>query len=226
MFILSLSSISRANCPWILFAVHSFFLCSPLVFLNSLGSTISSFVIVLLFLTVTSHGSILFLTYQPRPFSSLLTLFLHPIRSLPPFFPRNIQPCYTTSWVQSFIHYHKFPGLSVHFLQFIPIPFKYSSTIPHNGDCSMFSAIILFPQFSLLFKIIFSLLKYSFLNLSFISCSFILSYSNIPRCLYPSYSISLIFSPLGNFVPSVDLTFPLLISITSHFLIPNYMPMS
>ena len=82
---LSLSSISRANCPCILFEVHSFFLCSSLVFLNSLGLNVSSCVIALLVLTATSHHSILFLMYHPRPFSSLFMLFSHPISPLPPF---------------------------------------------------------------------------------------------------------------------------------------------
>ena len=81
----------------------------------------------------------------------------------------------------------------------------------------VFCVITLFLPFSLLFKINFALQKYSFLNLSFISCSFILSYSNIPRCLYTSSSISLVFSPLGNSVLSVDLTFPLFIIITPYF---------
>ena len=71
----------------------------------------------------------------------------------------------------------------------------------------------------------FCLLKYSILNLSFISCSFSLSFSNIPRYLYPS-SISFIFSPLGNYARSTNLTFPLFIIITPHFLILNSMPMS
>ena len=55
----SLFTLSLANCPCFLFAVHSFF-CSSLVFLNSLGSTVSSFVIVVL--TAASNGSRLFLT--------------------------------------------------------------------------------------------------------------------------------------------------------------------
>ena len=50
-------------------------------------------------------------------------------------FPRDIQPCNITSWVQFFIHCHESPALSVHFLQFILIPLKRSSIIPHNGDC-------------------------------------------------------------------------------------------
>ena len=88
----------------------------------------------------------------------------------------------------------------------------------------MFMTIILFLPFSLLFKIDFTVLKYSFLNLSFISCFFAMSYSNIPRYLYPSSYISLIFSPLGNSIPSVHLTFPLFIVITPHFLISNSIP--
>ena len=44
----SVFSISLANCPCILLAVCSFFLCSSVVFLNSLGSNFSLFVIVLL----------------------------------------------------------------------------------------------------------------------------------------------------------------------------------
>ena len=116
-------------------------------------------------------------------------------------FPRDIQPCNITSWVQFFIHCLESPGLSVHFLQFILIPLKHTSTIPHNGDCPSVQYRCLFLKFSLLFKINFALLKYSSPNLFFISCSFILSYSNIPRYSYSSSSISLIFSPLGNFTP-------------------------
>ena len=86
VFFLSFSSISLANCLSILFAVHSFFLCTSLVFLNSLGSNVSLCVIVLLVLTATRNGSILFLIYHPRPFYSLFTLLSHPIGPLLPFF--------------------------------------------------------------------------------------------------------------------------------------------
>ena len=86
LLLLSLLSISLANCPCILFPFHSYFLCYFSVFLNSLRSTVSTFVIVLLVLTSTSNGSILFSTYQPRPFSSLFTLFSHPISPLQSFF--------------------------------------------------------------------------------------------------------------------------------------------
>ena len=57
---LSLFFISLANCPCILFAVHSLFPCSSLIFLNSLGSSVSSCVIVLLVLTEASNSSIFF----------------------------------------------------------------------------------------------------------------------------------------------------------------------
>ena len=71
-------------------SMHSFcspfFLCSSLMFLNSLGSTVSLCVIVLLVLTATKNGSILFLVYHHRPFCSLFTLCSHPVSPLPPFF--------------------------------------------------------------------------------------------------------------------------------------------
>ena len=135
LLLLSLLSISLANCPCILFSFHSYFLCYFSVFLNSLRSTVSTFVIVLLVLTSTSNGSILFSTYQPRPFSSLFTLFSHPISPLQSFF-QETHPCSIIFWVQFFIHCHKFPGISVHFLQFMLVLLRNLGTIPHNGDCS------------------------------------------------------------------------------------------
>ena len=53
---------------------------------------------------------------------------------------------------------------------------------------------------------------------------FLVLYSVILQ--YPHSSISLIFSPLCNSMPSVDLNFLLFIIITPHFLILNSMPMS
>ena len=73
---LSLSPISPANCPCILFAIHSFFLCSLLVFLNSLGSILQAFFIVLLVLTATCNGSILFFDVPTQTiFFTLHTIF-------------------------------------------------------------------------------------------------------------------------------------------------------
>ena len=80
-----------ANSLCILFSVYSLFLV--FLVLNSLRSSLSSHIIILLVFTAISNGSILFLTYEPRPFSSLFTLFSHPISPLLPFFletqPRN-----------------------------------------------------------------------------------------------------------------------------------------
>ena len=84
--VLILAFISLENCPCILFTFHSFFFCSSLVFLSSLGSALSSCVVVLLFMTATSNDSILILTYQPKPFLSLFTLFSHPISLSRPIF--------------------------------------------------------------------------------------------------------------------------------------------
>ena len=112
----SLFSISLANCPCILFAVHSFFLCSSLVFLNSLWPNVTLFVIVPLVLTATSNGSRLFLTHQPSPFSSLFTLFSHPVSPIPPFFLEPYNRVTSLLGCNFFIYCHKFRGLSVHFL--------------------------------------------------------------------------------------------------------------
>ena len=117
---LSLSSIP-------LLSMHSF--CSQLIF--SLFIFVSLCVMVLLFLTATINSSILFLTYQPRPFSSPFTLFYRSISPFPPFFLE------TYSRATSLLGYSSlFVVLSVlHFLQFILIPLKHSSTIPQDGDC-------------------------------------------------------------------------------------------
>ena len=99
MLFLSLPSISsKLSMHFFLQSIHIFF-CSFLVFLNSLGSTVSSCVIVLLVLTVSSNGSILFLTYHPRPFFFALRTIFTPNKSSSTIFPRNIQPCNITSWV-------------------------------------------------------------------------------------------------------------------------------
>ena len=216
---LSLPSISLANYLSMLYAIHSFFLCSSLVFLNSLGSTVSSCVIVQLVLTTTSSSSIMLLLYHPRPFSPLFTLFSHPISPLPPFF-RKTYNC-TTSLLgcnSLFIVIDFLVFLSISCSSFL---FHLSISAPYlkMETAQVFSAHILFLPFSLFFKINFALLKCSFLNISFISCSFTLSYSNIPRYSYPSSSISLIFSPFGNSILSVDLTYPLFIIIIPHFII-------
>ena len=184
--VLILSSIPLANCPCILFAAYSFFL-SSLVFLNSLGSTVSSCLIVLLVLTATSNGSILLLMYHPRSFSSLITLFSHPISPLPPFFLETYNCATSLLGCNSLFIVINFPVcLSISYCSFlfhlsIPAPYLKMETT------QVFSAIISFLPFSLLFKINFIQQKYSLLNLTFISCSFTLSYSHIPRYLYLSY---------------------------------------
>ena len=189
----SLPSTSLANYTSILFSVHSCFLCSSLIFLNSVESTVSTCVKILFVLTAASKGSILFLTYRPRLFL-LSSHCFHSISPLPPFFLE------TTSllWYNSLF-------IVIDFLIFLFISwgsflFHFSITATYfiMETTQVFNAMILFLPFSL-FNLIpfnFALLKYSYLNLSFVSCSFF--YHNIPRYLYPSSSISLIFSPLGN----------------------------
>ena len=86
--------------------------------------------------------------------------------------------------------------------------------------------VFLFLPLSLLIKINFASWNTIFWTYLFISCSFSLSYSNIPRYLYPSFSISLIFSLLGNYTLSINLTFSLFIIITPYFSILNSIPLS
>ena len=161
-----------------------------------------------------------------RPFSSLFTLYSHPISPLPPFFLETYYcatsrlGCNSLIIVINFLVFQSISCSSFLFLLSIPAPYLKMET------AQVFSAIILFLPLSLLFKINVVLLKYSFLNLSFISSSCTLSYSNIPRYFYPPSAISLIFSSLGNSIPSVDLTSPLFMIITPHFLILNSMTMS
>ena len=186
-------------------SMHSFcnlfiFFCSSLIFLNSLESAVSSCVIFLLVLTASSNGFIFF---------TLHTIFTS-------IFSRNIQPCNITSWVEFFIHCHKFLGLSVHFLQFILIPLKYSSTIPQNGDCPSVQCYYLIPSIQFTPKILIPKLIFHFLFFY----SVILQYPQVFRSTF--LYLSPIFSPLVNSVPSVDLTFPPFMIITPHFLIPNY----
>ena len=123
-----------------------------------------------------------------------------------------MQPCNITSWVQFFIHCHKFPGLSVLFLQFILIPFRYSSTIPQNGDS---------PSVLCYYPILSSWNTHSSTYLSFLS--FTQLYSNIPRYIS---SICLCFHHLVILSHLLNLNFPLFIIITPYFLTPNSMPMS
>ena len=141
----SLFSISLANCPCILFAAHSFFLYS-LVFLNSLGSTVSSFVIVPYVLTETSNGSnflfyficlffifyfyyYFFLTYHPSLFSSLFTLFSYPISPLPPYFletyncPTSLLGCNSLFIVMNFLVFVSVSFSSFLFHLSIPAPY-------------------------------------------------------------------------------------------------------
>ena len=191
MLFLSLPFISLGNCPCILFVVHSVFLCNSLIFLNSLGSTASSCVIVLLVLTAASHRSILFLKYHPRPFSSLFTLFSHPISPFPPFFLETYNRATSLLGCNSLF-------IVINFLVFLPIScssFLFHLSIPAPylkiETAQVFSAIILFLPFSLLFKINFVLLKYSFLNLSFISC-FLSCHTPISPAVYIHLLLSLL----------------------------------
>ena len=150
-------------------SMHSFcipfiFLCPSLIFFNSLGSIVSSCVVILLVLTAASNGSRLFLRYHPRLFSSLFTLFSHPISHLPPFFletcNRAISLCGCNSLfiVISFLVFLSVSCSSFLFHLSIPAPYLKMET------AHVFSVVILFLPFSLLFKINFVLLKYSFLN--------------------------------------------------------------
>ena len=152
--------------------MHSF--CSPFIVSLFFFSFLEFFrvncfsVIVLLVLIATSNGSILFLTYHPRSFSSLFRLFSYPINSLPPFFLETYNRATSLLGCNSLF-------IVINFLVFLPIScssflFHLRIPAPHLKieTTQVFGAIILFLPFSLLFKINFVLLKYSFLNLSFI----------------------------------------------------------
>ena len=141
--------------------------------------------------------------------------FSHPTGPLLPFFPNNIQMCNITSWVQVFIHCHKLPGLSVHFLQFILIPLKYSNTITSYWrlkclaplSCSfhsVYSSKSILPSWNTH--------SCTYLSIVVLFCHSLISFSSIPWYLYLS-SIFLIFSPLANSITSVVLSFPLFIII-------------
>ena len=79
------------------------------------------------------------------------------------------------------------------------------------------------PEFSLHFKILFILLKYSF---PFILSLLTLSRSKIPKYLYPSFfSNALIAFPFGRSTPSFFANRPHSISTIAHFRNPNSMPM-
>ena len=159
-----------------------------------------------------------FLTYQPRPSSSLITLFSRPVSRY--FFPETynctlLLGCNHLFVVINFLFVLSISCSSFIFHLCIPLPYLIMKT------AQVFNPIIKFLPFSLLFKINFGLLKYLFLSLTFISCSFILSYTNLPRYLY------LFLSSLGNSILSVDyLTLPLFIVVTTQFLIPNSRLMS
>ena len=124
--------------------------------------------------------------YQPRPFSSLFTLFSHPTSLLPSFFLEASNRATSLLRCNSLFIVIKF----LVFLSILCSSFLFHLRIPPLyliiETAQMISATILFLPFSLLFKINFALLNYSFLNLSFISCSFVLSYFNITSYLYPS----------------------------------------
>ena len=136
-------------------SMHSFcspfiFLCSSLVFLNSLGSPVSLCVIVLFVLIATSNGSMLFLTYHHRPFSSLFTLFSHSIGPRLPFFLEKYN--YATSLLDYSVSF-----IVITFLVFLSIScssFLFNLTIPAPNlkikTAQMLSAIILFLSKSIL----------------------------------------------------------------------------
>ena len=86
--------------PSILFQFIHFFFALIQFFFNSLRSTISSCVI---FQLVVAAASIVFLMYQPRPFSSFFSVFTCN-KSSSTIFPRNIQPYTILFWAQLFIH--------------------------------------------------------------------------------------------------------------------------
>ena len=140
----------------------------------------------------------MFLTYHPRTFSSLFTLSSHPLSPLPPVFletynlATSLLGCNSLFIVINFLVFLSIYCSSFLFHLSIPAPYLKMET------AQVFSAISLFFPFRLLFKISFALLNQFY--------PFTLSYSNIPRYLHPSSSISLIFSPFGNSIPSVDLT--------------------
>ena len=137
------------HCPCISFGIHSFihsfifFLCLSLVFLNSLWSTVSSCIIVLLVLTATSNGSVLFLTYHPRQFSSLRTLFSHQV-----LFHHFFLETYKRA--TSFLRYKPL-FIIINFLVFLSIPFSsflfyLQIPVPYLKieTAQVFSVIILF----------------------------------------------------------------------------------
>ena len=147
----------------ILFSDHSYFLCFSLVFLNSLGLTVSSCVIILLVLSAPNNGSILFLMYQTRTFSLLFKLISHPIIPLPPFFletynyATSILECNSLLIVINFLIFLSISCSSFLFHLSIAAPYIIMET------ARVFSAIILFLLSSIIFKSN-PPMKYSFLN--------------------------------------------------------------
>ena len=218
LHVLSLSlSLSLANCPSTIFQSTNFLFILLQFFFNSLRSIVSLYALVLFVLTATGIGSILFLTQAI--YFTLQTVFTFN-KSSSIIFPRNIQLCIIISWRQFFIHCHIFPGLSVHFLQFI-IPLKYSSPTPHNGDGQSVQRHYLIPSIQFNLQNQFCPTEISFLNSSFISCSFIVILQH-PQVFISIFFCLSIFSPLGNSISSVDLTFTLFIIITPLFNTKKY----
>ena len=110
------------------------------------------------FLIATSNGSILFLTYQIMPFSSLFTLFSHPISPFHHFSQKHTTVtsrlgCNSLVIVINFLVFLSISCSSFLFHLSIPAPYLKMET------AQLFSAIILFLPFSLLFKTSFALLK-------------------------------------------------------------------
>ena len=151
-------SLSLANCPSTIFQSTNFLFILLQFFFNSLRSIVSLYALVLFVLTATGIGSILFLTYQPRLFTSLFRLFSHSISHLPSFF------------LETYNYALSFPGdnslfIVIYFLVFLYIScsllFHLSIPAPHliMETVKVFSTIILFLPFSLIFKINFALLK-------------------------------------------------------------------
>ena len=105
-------------------------------------------------------------------------------------------------------------------MQFI-IPRKYSSPTPHNGDGQSVQRHYLIPSIQFNLQNQFCPTEISFLNSSFISCSFIVILQH-PQVFISIFFCLSIFSPLGNSISSVDLTFTLFIIITPLFNTKKY----
>ena len=122
------------------------------------------------------------------------------------------------NFLGAILYSHKFPGLSVLFLQFIPTLLRYSSTFPHNAVCLSVQCHYLIPSIQFSFQNQFC--PPETLNPGLIF-HFLFFYSVIlqyPRYLYPSSSSLLSFHHLV-ILSRQHLPFPVFIIITPHFLI-------